>query len=203
MIKPIPEYIIYDWEKVHLACESGDINWLKELLASGIDKNIKNDEGNTPIISAIREKEYEIIDYLITINVDIDGKTLVEAIYTDELKLIREIINQGADINYSSKNGWNVLIHFVVNANYSLLEWFLNNYRPNINYVDYEGLTAIFHASGLGYKEMTKLLIEKGANLSHKTFDGLTLIDWCNEMIENPNVKTIKELIKNATQQKI
>jgi ankyrin repeat protein len=46
-----------------LACESDNIEWLKELLANGADKNIKNDNGNTPIISAIFEQEMAVIDF--------------------------------------------------------------------------------------------------------------------------------------------
>jgi len=197
MKKPIPKYIIYDWEKFHLACETGDIEWLKELLNEGINKNIKNDEGNTPIISAIIEQEIEIIDFLISHHVFIDGETLIKSIYTSNKTIIQKIINSGAYVNYVSNEGWNILIHLIVNGDYNIFKWFLDNYKLDINHCDKQGLTPVFHSSGLGYYEMTKTLIELGANLNHKTTDGLTLLDWCNEMIENPNVEKIKQMINN------
>lgn len=200
MKKPIPEYIIYDWEKVHLACESGDIEWLKGLLAEGIGKNIKNDEGDTPIISAIVEQEIGVIDFLISQHVFVDGETLIKSICANNKTIIQKIINSDANVNYVSKEGWNILIHLIVNGDYDIFKWFLDNYQLDINHIDKQGLTPIFHSSGLGYFEMTKTLIELGANLNHKTVDGFSLLDWCDEMIENPNVEKIKQMINNATQ---
>jgi len=199
MKKPIPEYIIYDWEKVHLACESGDIEWLKILLAEGISKNIKNDERNTPIISAIVEQEIEVIDFLISQHVYVDGETLIKSIYASNKTIIQKIISSGANVNYVSKEGWNILIHLIVNGDYDIFKWLLDNYQLDINHIDKQGLTPIFHASGLGHYKMIKTLIELGANLKHETIDRLTLIDWCDVMIENPNVEKIKYMINNAT----
>jgi ankyrin repeat protein len=197
--KPIPEYIIYDWEKIHLACESGDLEWLKKLINEGVDKNSKNDEGYTPIISAIMEEEIEIIDYLLEQNVAIDGEALIKAIYTKNQKIIEKLIDAGADTNYVSKEGWNILIHLIVNGDFKTFYWFLKKYPCEINYSDKQGLTPIFHSSGLGYYEMSEALINLGSDLSKRTNDGLSLLDWCEEMIDNPNVDKIMEMIKNST----
>lgn len=196
--KPIPEYIIYDWEKIHLACESGDIEWLKKLINEGVDKNSKKDEGYTPIISAIMEEEIEIIDYLLGQNVAIDGESLTKAIYTKNQKIIEKLIDAGVDTNYVSKNGWNILIHLIINGDFKTFYWFLKKYPCEINYSDNQGLTPIFHSSGLGYYEMSEALINLGSDLSKRTNDGLSLLDWCEEMIDNPNVDKIMEMIKNA-----
>ena len=199
--KPIPEYYIFEWEKIHLACESGNIDWLKELLANGADKNIKNDEGNTPIISAIFEQEIAVIDFLISQNVFINGETLIKSIQVNNKTIIQKIIIAGANVHYVSKEGWNILIHLIINSDYDLFKWFLDKYRLKINHIDKNGLTPIFHSSGLGYVKMTKKLIELGADINHKNNDGLSLLEWCDEMIENPNVTNIKQMINNVTQQ--
>jgi len=56
---------------IHAACSRGFKGELKRLIAQGVDLNIKNRLGNTPLHIAIRDKNEEIVRMLVENGADI------------------------------------------------------------------------------------------------------------------------------------
>jgi ankyrin repeat protein len=102
---------------LHLAVIRNNIKLIKALIEKGANINVKDDTGNTPLLSALwssvsptlsdheKEVKCEIIECLLNYNPDVtitrygDGTSLHIAVIGNNIKLIKALIEKGADIN--------------------------------------------------------------------------------------------------------
>jgi len=138
------------------AIRAEDLEKLRALLSSsfggllkGVDPNIVNEDGDTPIIVAAANGNRDIVE------------TLCSA---------------GADINYKSPKGHSAIDRAAFNG-HELIVDYLIMHGADINTSNDNLETPLTIAIGCGHKKVAKLLIEKGANifLGSKTFTPLTL----------------------------
>ena len=59
---------------IHKAAEEGNIEVVKQHLATGVDVNAKNDRGRTPLLRAAEYGRKEIVELLITNGADVNAK---------------------------------------------------------------------------------------------------------------------------------
>ena len=88
-----------------MACEEGDLDFVKTLINSGIDINGIGSEGFTPLMMASSNDEAEIVDYLLKQGADVNqtfnGWTaLMEAADEGALASMKHLLSAGADVNY-------------------------------------------------------------------------------------------------------
>ncbi|CAL8124415.1 unnamed protein product [Orchesella dallaii] len=93
--------------------------------------------------------------------------------------VIQMLIDFGADLNHANKRGKNVLHICTKYGNYDALKYLLDNYPLDVNKDDAIALSAGIRAKkplhyaimkrSKSYEMMQKLLIEKGADLSHRS----------------------------------
>jgi|GEM_PF-827171 len=119
-----------------MACEEGDIDFVKLLVNSGIDINEVGSEGFTPLMMSTSENASEIVEYL---------------------------IKEGADVN-AEVNGWTALIEAVDEGSLSCMKLLLEA-GAKVNYYRKYGPTAVTMAASEGKLECLKLLRENGANI--------------------------------------
>lgn len=98
MLKPAPAAW---WE----ACDSGDVNKLKQLHASGTDLDATNQEGWTALLIAINYDQKDAIDWLVEKAASLNASTwygyttLMSACTKNNVKIAQMAIDAGVDIN--------------------------------------------------------------------------------------------------------
>lgn len=103
-------------------------------------------------------------------NLSLEDK-LLDAIYHDDLALIDELINQGADINSD--------------------QW------PNIKLVNINEASPLILTTTFGYIEAMALLIKRGANVNYRSFDFHIATPLIAAVITN-NLAAVKLLLANG-----
>lgn len=135
---------------IHDFAKTGNLSRLKVATQKGADLNLKDSFGMTPFHYAVKEENYEIIEFLIA---------------------------QKADINLSQNerniacgiNGFTPLL-FALHYENRELGIFLINAGANINCKSAIGITPLHYAVKSGDIELTNLLIEKKADLNAQKY---------------------------------
>ena len=87
----------------------GDIERLKVLLASGVNVNIKDENGNTPLHHAVSANNQEIVEVLLANGADIniqnkDGATpLYNAVLQHNQAMVKCLLDNAKDANITFK----------------------------------------------------------------------------------------------------
>ena len=176
------------------AAENGDIERIKTLLNEGVDINIKNMVGWSPLFHAIRGNRLDTIKFLLENGIDLEIKSLkgktalsyaVEESY--DINIIKLLLEKGSDVNTRTNLASTPIM---LAARYGgrsknsldiiklLLEW-----GADINAKDNDGYTALSIAANFisttSSIDTIKILLENGANIFEVTNDGKNAIDFC------------------------
>ena len=82
---------------------------------------------------------------------------LIDAVKNGDIKNVRELIENGADVNAKDKNRWTALHEAALNGNIDAAKFLIEN-GANV--------------------DVAKVLIEKGADVDAKNNDGGTALHW-------------------------
>ena len=193
----------YDLSKdFYDAVNYGDIEAVKNIVCDIVDVNyIDGETGYTPLIQAVRNKDYKMVHFLVKLNsikLDVvDEKkyrfpAISHAIQIHDTSLVRILTEAGANINAPSKNVTNYYNTPLMIASWSgdfEIVKFLVEKGACINQVDRKnGYTALIKASIKNRVDIATYLVEKGADKSISSFEGKTALDYA---IKNNN----KELV--------
>jgi hypothetical protein len=102
-------------DNLHQAIINGDIDQVKSQISAGTDVNLKNKMNWTPLQTAIRHQQKEIIQFLLEKGADVNardnlGKTPLHlAVETGQKELVEQLIAKGAQINVMDRSGDNAL----------------------------------------------------------------------------------------------
>ncbi len=187
---------------IHEAAIDGNIEAVKQHLATGTDVNAKADDEWTPLHEAAWHGHKEIVELLIAKGADVnvkdgDGETpLGKAIRNEQTKIADLLRKRG------SKTGEEVLaeesILGAVNiGDIKLVEQHLAA-GADVNAKDSVRWTPLHHAAFEGYKEVGELLIAKGADVNATADTGATPLDLAYgttaDLLRKHGGKTRKEL---------
>ncbi len=139
---------------------------IEKYLENGNDINIINEDGNTLLMQAVSIGYYDLADYL---------------------------IDRNADINITNNNGENALI---LSANYPYIMNLLINNNADINISDNNGKTALHYACEYGDLYSVKLLIKRGADINKKDILGKTILMYAVENEHLMLIKYLVEDLK-------
>ena len=89
---------------------------------------------------------------------------LMRAALDGNTKKVKELIDQGADINQIDYNGRTALMFAVVNLHYETMKVLLE-YGADVNAKSNQGGTALMAAALTGDRRMVQALLDKGADL--------------------------------------
>lgn len=176
------------------ACENSDMLEVEKCLENGSDINETNDENQTVLFIAIAKNNYDLVKFLVEkgINInhiqeDITGETTVlqyallyYKVYKDD-KMIRLLIDNGADLNYCDSIGNNEFVN-------ELLDGMDEKYKDLLSCVldkgidlrkkGFSGNTALHRASSHWKinknKSIIVKMVEKGADINVANDDGRT-----------------------------
>jgi ankyrin repeat protein len=157
-LKAHPEYIIYPVSTgnrtlLHAAVLKNKEKIVKLLVSEGAYINVLDDKHMTPLLYAIKNKKYKIIDSLAntnTMNFYNDGFTpLYYALSKNDYDMVKYLIDKGADVKVKDTYGDNCLQHYL-----SFIE----------NFVGYPKYEIIYRKHN---SKIFDLLIESGADINN------------------------------------
>jgi ankyrin repeat protein len=153
-----------DWNKgpdgmtpLHEAASKGFIDLVKMFVARGAGVNAKSYQGQTPLWCAASENHREIAAYLLARKADINangskGTPLLAAIYKGHRDMVKFLVDHGADIYEPSEAGKSRKV----------------GSGKNVRYVKVASDTPLSVARERGFKDIERLLIERGAESPEK-----------------------------------
>eukprot|EP00833_Pecoramyces_ruminatium_P010071 jgi/Orpsp1_1/1184103/evm.model.c7180000088024.1 len=186
-------------------CINGNEEKIKYLIEHGADINMKNSDGDTPLIILCKielENSFALVKYLVdhgaNVNIanDDDRKTpLMYACKKNKNLISKYLIEKNADVNYKNKNGETPLIIASKNENEELVEYLINH-GANIFEKDVSNNSALSYAIKKINKKIIEFLnksIKENNNYltySYKNVNGIEII----KVINNKNIYDINSL---------
>jgi len=162
-----------------LATSQNNIPIISILLDNGVDINIQDDDGDTPLQSALLYKHYDSADFLYSKGAIIDnranndGVTLLHVSVIAEFPdFVQKCINNDLDVNYSQKDGYTPLHFAAMIGNTSIVKILLDK-GANVHSKDKDGNTPL-HIAAQKHIELLRLLISKYDSLDLKNNAGMT-----------------------------
>lgn len=199
-------YNIAKSQKFFELVAGGNLAQVKAFDIEGIDINYMDGRsGYTPLIQAIRDRNYQMIEYLLTlpnINVNsVDNKKfgfppLSHAVQMHEFGIMRTLIETGVNVNEPSTNEKNPF-----NTPLMIAAWggrlesvrMLVENGACVNQQDKgNGFTPLIKAVFKGNTDIVKYLLEQGADKNVSSYEKKTALDYAYEK----NHKEIIEILK-------
>ncbi|MFN7095614.1 MAG: ankyrin repeat domain-containing protein, partial [Burkholderiales bacterium] len=170
----------------------------RRLLDKGVSINARDNQGNTPLHWAVRQKNFPFANYLIELGADINirgnnGKSLLhEAAQTGDLELIEWLIARNIDVNIQDNDNSNCLVFAASWGKIDVIKPLIEA-GVQINHVDNQGYTPLVWAVKNRHKNTAEELIKYGANKWFKDRYGKNLL---HHAVDN-NCYSIFRLILN------
>ncbi|GGD44361.1 hypothetical protein GCM10012288_18350 [Malaciobacter pacificus] len=185
-----------------------DYETLKILINSGINVNIKDSNGNTPLHHMIEDGlkiddnklRDEFIERLIfflkfRVNVDIqdnEGRTVFhKSVIADDLRVTEKLLTKKANLSLKDKHGRTALHHTQWNGSYKIARWLIAA-GADMNIPDKSGFTLLNYAAILGHIKLVMTLIASGVLMYNKNPKNKKVAKFFKE--KEPN---LNELLKN------
>jgi ankyrin repeat protein/beta-lactamase regulating signal transducer with metallopeptidase domain len=157
------------------AAEEGDIDLVKEILASGFDVNTVVEGDGTALIGAARGGQLDMIRLLIEAGAkpDIiangDGSPLISAARGGYAEIVTTLLGQGANIDLGVPGDGNPLIMAAGEGQVEIVKLLLDR-GANIEEVVPGDENPLIHACEGGHLEVVKVLLARGANINARVW---------------------------------
>ena len=184
----------------------GNIEKIRVFLNTGIDPNIVDKNGNTPLLVATKYRKARAINFLLVrgANPNIANKKGITplhiAIDNNDYKLVRNLILRGANIDIATASGFTPLMSAVNKGNDKIANLLIKN-GAKINAQNKKGYTALHIAGYNGSPNMVKKLIANKAALDIKTFNGLNPYDVSLARNNTESFEVIKTAVNREREQ--
>lgn len=183
-------------KNLFLSMGSGDIDYFRGMLKSGADPNAAMPgTGKTPLMIT---EHAEIQELLLEFGADpelTDNRGATALHYavgaTDALRMIPRLIEKGADVNAIAQ-GWSRQTPFMVASRLyfqgndpircAKVMRLLSKHGADIDTIDESGYTVLINAVVSDKPDLVRLMIELGADMDIKAKDGLSALDWAQEL---------------------
>lgn len=168
-----------------LAVMDGDLKKVKLLLSKGADLNYRDDEGFTALMLSITNERSDIFRYLLDQGADVnieDGDNftaLTHSLDYNDIEATRSLLAHGADVNYDGRDN-SPLMTAIENGDLDVMRLLLE-YKPNLEYQNSSGFTALIFAAFESNAEAVCLLLEHNADVNAKDNDQWTALDHAND----------------------
>ena len=165
----------------------------------------------TKLLDAVSQQNFEKVKKLMDSGVDVNEKgkvgftPLITATGWGDLKIVKYLINHGAEVNATTNKGTSVIHYSSINKDPSVLKFMLKNFKLNVNdktKTHCSPLDFSLRMNALqdhGTLDNTRLLLENGAKKSiNWTCRGYTPL-----MVSIPDKKVINFLIDNGADKNV
>lgn len=192
--------------KIFEAVDRDDVDRLGRLIKNEEQVNIRDRDGNTPLIRSCStpgwlndESDIATAEFLIEHGANVNASNneretaLSVAVENGNKDMIRLLINNGADISPDKNMGLTPLMIYSSTGNYSEVEKLVNT--GDINEQDSKGKTALDYALINKEKNIAFFLIENGAKTKNDSDEAADFLNWA---AAEGDLETIKYLAEGG-----
>jgi ankyrin repeat protein len=189
---------------LHEVVKDGSVDEIKEVLNENIDINIKNEDGVTPLMKAVKyNNSLEVVNFLLDEGADANitnsrGKTplMYAAEYNNNPEIIKVLLKNGADVKVKGVNEAPLALFAAENENLEVVKTLVGEgMETNVN--DYHYNTALMLAAERNANpEVISYLINRGSNLEATDKWGGTVFE---RAAYNENEKIMKLIIDKSS----
>lgn len=97
--------------------------------------------------------------------------------YSTDLNTIKQLVLNGADINYQRKDGWCILFQVACNGDLEIFEEIVKM-GADLNLTDKKFRNALYWAMYKNNIEIAKRLVDLGIDTTADVYPGMTLLDY-------------------------
>jgi ankyrin repeat protein len=186
-----------------------DFETLKTIINYGLDLNIVDKNGNTPLMYMVedglklndkKEKDAFIerliyfLKYRVDINIqDNDGRTVIhKAVIANDLTVVEKLLTKKANLSIKDIHGRTALHHTQWHGNYKIARWLIAG-GADMNVPDNSGFTLLNYAAIFGHTKLVVALIASGVLMYNKNPKNRKVAQFFKE-----KEKKLEKLIKNS-----
>ena len=155
-----------------------DFETLKMIINYGVNLNIKDKRGSTPLMYMVeeglkikdkKEREFFIerlvyfLKYRVSVDIqDVDGRTVLhKAVIANDLTVVEKLLTKKADLTITDIHGRTALHHTQWHGNYKIARWLIAA-GADMNQLDNSGFTLLNYAAIFGHVRLVIALIASG-----------------------------------------
>ena len=155
-----------------------DFETLKMIINYGVNLNIKDKRGSTPLMYMVeeglkikdkKEREFFIerlvyfLKYRVSVDIqDVDGRTVLhKAVIANDLTVVEKLLTKKADLTITDIHGRTALHHTQWHGNYKIARWLVAA-GADMNQLDNSGFTLLNYAAIFGHVRLVIALIASG-----------------------------------------
>lgn len=145
------------------ACKNGHLDIVKFILATGLNIETKNGDGET------------LLHHAAAVNItsiDEVGSPASLAESRQKKKVVRYLVDRGADVNALGKGGWNVVFVAISSGDIEEFKYYLSK-GADVKLKNNKGATTLMMTDNV---EIAKILVEKGVDVNAASVTGLTAL---------------------------
>ena len=164
-----------------IAVGNSYIDTAKILIENGANINAVDIEGWSALSYAINNGDIEIAKLLLENKVKIKDELLIaikSPIVESRINIMKLLIENGANINYTDENGFNPLNIAIESGDMELTKFLITN-GANVNSLMQDGVSLIGYAIAQNNMDLLQILIENGANVNYTGGDS-----WANTPLQ-------------------
>lgn len=191
-------------EDLLFSISNNDKSRVEFLLKSGVEVNIKDENGNSPLWIASNNGYRGIIDILLDYGADIfldyDKPFIERALYYDYIDLALKFINKKANVNAQTETSDTALHHTAWSGKYNIANLLIKNgadVNAKVQSGDYNSYTPLRYASEYGMIDIARLLIENGADVNAVDVYNKTILHYIPHYSYN-EIDIARLLIENG-----
>ncbi|XP_078351730.1 nuclear factor NF-kappa-B p105 subunit-like isoform X2 [Oculina patagonica] len=150
---------------LHLACEQGDFDCVKEIVRPLNDKRW-GDDMKVRVYNMLHERDY-------------NGFTaLHKAVFVNSVQIVNYLVSLGANVNMQDgKSGRSALHHAVEAGNLSMINCLLYQCDADADAMTFDEITPLHIAAGRGMESVVALLLAGGADPRMTNYEGESPVD--------------------------
>ncbi|MEM5782077.1 MAG: ankyrin repeat domain-containing protein [Candidatus Aenigmatarchaeota archaeon] len=193
------------------AVKEKDNSLVNFFLTMGFNIECTNDFGETLLMAAIKHNNYELVEFLIKKNANVNaiennyGSSVFQyACMFGTLELVKKIIQKNVNIHYRDKKRMHAIHYATINGNIELLRFLINDVYKNKEIIllkDFNGKNCLNYAIDYRHYNLVYFfaMLNKRALFVIDNFERTLLI---NAVLKNAPIELIEFLVKNGVQVK-
>jgi len=155
---------------IHVAAQMGYQRQTKAFLDQGIDVDLKNQAGSTPLLYAVRGRHKDIVELLVAKGADINAKDkggytlLYYAIWSEDVNTVKAIVTKGADVNLTAGKDYPPIYYAIWSGDIDIVKLLVAK-GAKFDVKVLNDRTAFHYAVSQGSKDIVEFLVSEGIDI--------------------------------------